>query len=728
MAVNVGATNAGLSRINNFLNPNTNWTRMFWIRNGTSTPTVGQFRTYWVFGDNSFATPYFWIGNPSPYANNLVILEVYDGVTFLDSSSFNLGNSAWHHIAVSYNSTTHDFKFYVDSVLISTINLNINAVVFGTDEDLLTDTVGSWSDVACGFERTWQRTLTLAQIQTEYQSSRAQLLTDLLTDSRLGAPDELTDSANGHDWTATDPANDNYVLGPLTTQVKFGIGCSVRGSQVYTGALALPFFSVDGVTSSGSPICSLAYIAGSVSGTAPPNALYVLGTSSLRLIYRGSNVNVTQDINNPWTDPMSGQIRGAEPFVSTWSWHQISVLGQTSTYDRGLAFSHTNAFQQDGSISVFVDLVSAFSASSIFIKASNYNLPTGVLTPQIQVSHSPSGVEAASFWLTSNNVMPTFSGINQIPSSASLVNSSLWALGAYNPPWALGSYFGVGPIFNPTAGLDGGYGIDTFLYDTAIRPSGGNTVTGTPGSLNASAGSLGYVVATFTLSALSSSSITVIKTVNGTDKSFAFTTVGLSPGSFNLSDGDNQLFSAVTPGSGYSIVETPDADYITTYSVSNGSPNTNIVVGVNEAVTVTVTNLQKGGIIVGKMTSPNDASHVFNFLSPGLSPVSFSLLSDESRLFSGLDPTLTYAINEVADANWTPTYLFDDGVSTKDSIIVEPGQIVTVGVLNTLRAAFSGLYKLIPNKRSDCFIDQDGLESCVRVPWFVETAELPTEE
>ncbi len=65
---------------------------------------------------------------------------------------------------------------------------------------------------------------------------------------------------------------------------------------------------------------------------------------------------------------------------------------------------------------------------------------------------------------------------------------------------------------------------------------------------------------------------------------------GLSPASFQLAGGGSQVYDPVTPGSGYSIIETPNPDYSSSISVSNGSLPTDIVVGDGEAVVVTVIN------------------------------------------------------------------------------------------------------------------------------------------
>jgi len=97
--------------------------------------------------------------------------------------------------------------------------------------------------------------------------------------------------------------------------------------------------------------------------------------------------------------------------------------------------------------------------------------------------------------------------------------------------------------------------------------------------------------------------IVVIKVTNptGSPQVFDFTAGGgLSPSTFQLSDGESQQYDDVTPGSGYSITETPVNNWNTTYDVSNGSPINNISVAAGETVTVTVTNVfpQVGGIYI----------------------------------------------------------------------------------------------------------------------------------
>lgn len=76
---------------------------------------------------------------------------------------------------------------------------------------------------------------------------------------------------------------------------------------------------------------------------------------------------------------------------------------------------------------------------------------------------------------------------------------------------------------------------------------------------------------------------------------FGFTAnVGAGPVGFGLSNGQSRTFTEVAPGSGYSVVEAAAPGYATAYSVSNGSPNTNLSVAAGETVTVLVVNQYTG--------------------------------------------------------------------------------------------------------------------------------------
>lgn len=95
-----------------------------------------------------------------------------------------------------------------------------------------------------------------------------------------------------------------------------------------------------------------------------------------------------------------------------------------------------------------------------------------------------------------------------------------------------------------------------------------------------------------------SGTIQVVKVTSppGITQSFSLSAGGgLSPTDFNLNgDGAQQVFTLVPIGDGYSIEETPNSSYETTYVVSNDSPIDNISVEEDEIVVVTVTNRALG--------------------------------------------------------------------------------------------------------------------------------------
>src|ERR671937_625906 len=114
------------------------------------------------------------------------------------------------------------------------------------------------------------------------------------------------------------------------------------------------------------------------------------------------------------------------------------------------------------------------------------------------------------------------------------------------------------------------------------------------------------------------------------DTSFSFTAGGgLSPTSFSLTNGQQQTFSNVTPGNGYSVAETvPSGWDLTSSTCDDGSPVTNIDVAAGETVTCTFTDRKRGTILVKKVTNPSPDPSNTSFSFPaggGASPPSFSL-------------------------------------------------------------------------------------------------------
>lgn len=126
----------------------------------------------------------------------------------------------------------------------------------------------------------------------------------------------------------------------------------------------------------------------------------------------------------------------------------------------------------------------------------------------------------------------------------------------------------------------------------------GRVITATPENRFGNSSSCPFLIIIEALGSVTPTTGTIIVTkvtvpTDATEFDFV-ASGGLSPGSFSLADGDSQSFTELTPGDGYSVVETTDPLYTTVYHVSNGTPHTNISVAAGETVTVTVTNTIKG--------------------------------------------------------------------------------------------------------------------------------------
>src|ERR671923_97112 len=170
--------------------------------------------------------------------------------------------------------------------------------------------------------------------------------------------------------------------------------------------------------------------------------------------------------------------------------------------------------------------------------------------------------------------------------------------------------------------------------------------------------------------------------------SFSFSAGGgLSPSSFSLTNGQQQTFSNVTPGNGYSVAETvPSGWDLTSSTCDDGSPFTNIDVAAGETVTCTFTDQKAGTIIVKKVTnpSPDPSNTSFSFSAGGgLSPSSFSLKNGDQQTFSNVTPGSGYNVAETVPSGWDLTSSTCDDGSPVSNIDVSPGETVTCTFTDT---------------------------------------------
>ncbi len=143
-------------------------------------------------------------------------------------------------------------------------------------------------------------------------------------------------------------------------------------------------------------------------------------------------------------------------------------------------------------------------------------------------------------------------------------------------------------------------------------------------------------------------------------ESFGFTSDISGHASFSLSNGDSETMQNVVPDS-YTISETPNGDYNTTVSCTNGAQGISSVdVNLNAGLTVicTFTNiLKQGGITITKVTQPSDSQEQFGFTSnlPETGDVidadgNFTLGNGDSV---NVDTQIgTYNVNEDVPAGW----------------------------------------------------------------------------
>jgi hypothetical protein len=230
-------------------------------------------------------------------------------------------------------------------------------------------------------------------------------------------------------------------------------------------------------------------------------------------------------------------------------------------------------------------------------------------------------------------------------------------------------------------------------------------------------------------------SILVTKVSSPDDpQDFSFTTSGADLSDFSLDDDggvdstllDTKLFSGLLPGS-YAITEIAVAGWdlssiVIVDPTSNsaidlpaGSATLNLAAGEN--ITVTYTNTKRGSITVVKDAIPDNGAD-FGYTSNIPGNLNFSLDDDggtdgtlpNSRTFSSLVPT-TYTITEAALGGWSLTGLVitEDKVANSTvnlgsgvaTIMLDPGETVTVAYTNTKLASITVVKDALPNDSAD---------------------------
>ena len=255
---------------------------------------------------------------------------------------------------------------------------------------------------------------------------------------------------------------------------------------------------------------------------------------------------------------------------------------------------------------------------------------------------------------------------------------------------------------NPDSQLFDGLLPDTYTVSEVLPPSGwdltdiscsgatdstvtiGGTGGFTPGdvgvSVDLSAGE--NIVCRYTNTARGS--ITVVKTTDGGDGSFDFTTSTLPGGNFSIDTSGNtgqQAFTNLVNGT-YDVSETvPTGWDLDTATCDDASDPSAIDLAPGEDVTCTFANVQQGSITVVKNTVGGDDT--FGFTSTALGGFSIATSGNtgsqdfDNLSASSYQSTGTYDVAETVPTGWDLDTATCDDASDPSAITLDPGEHVT---------------------------------------------------
>lgn len=233
------------------------------------------------------------------------------------------------------------------------------------------------------------------------------------------------------------------------------------------------------------------------------------------------------------------------------------------------------------------------------------------------------------------------------------------------------------------------------LTDLTCIGETGTTYNYTNPSVTVSLADGDNIVCTFTNTQQGNIVVDKVTDPTGSTQSFEFSS---SYGAgFNLTDAgtpnDSGLLTASSVAGTYSVVESAVTGWdLTTATCDDGSDPGAIDLGPGETVTCTFTNtIQRGNIVVDKVTSPLGSAQSFDFVT-NYGSGGFSLTDGAAPNDSGdLLPTsesATYSVTEDPVTGWTQTGVVCNGnvggAKTPTAIDLMPGETVICTFTNTV--------------------------------------------
>lgn len=182
-----------------WFDPSGDWTVTRWFRLDDAVPGPG-FLTLWLYGDTDYTTiPYIYLGT-SVAGTSDVLLEVFDGVTYFDTTTYTLDTDP-HCFEIRYQASSTTIELLVDEVSIGSLVVDLASLGIPTRERLLNDS-GAADVLSVGFSKLWSAYLTVDELVADRFSLIPVKTTNLLSYTPLEVTTVLTDQ-QGHDWTSS---------------------------------------------------------------------------------------------------------------------------------------------------------------------------------------------------------------------------------------------------------------------------------------------------------------------------------------------------------------------------------------------------------------------------------------------------------------------------------------------------------------------------------------------
>lgn len=181
MAIYFPSSGHYIYRTTQVLSLDTSLTLAFWLK--LSAVAGGTSRAYLALGG---AVGYVRVESVAGAGDDLVLsTKTNGGATASTAGNYTLTLEVWTHVAVTYNSSTHDVVIYKNAANATTLNTDLTGVaptLHYLGYSSLPPTGAAFALACC---RSWQAVLTTTELLEESRSSQAVRISNLFMDAPL---------------------------------------------------------------------------------------------------------------------------------------------------------------------------------------------------------------------------------------------------------------------------------------------------------------------------------------------------------------------------------------------------------------------------------------------------------------------------------------------------------------------------------------------------------------